>query len=343
VDAPKVEAIVPTRADWLDQVREEALRPDLAICDPHHHLWDRGGAPYFLPEFLADAKTGHRIVSSIYVEAHARYRADGPDHMKPVGEVEFADTIARDSEARGGPRVCAGIVGHADLRLGDRVHEVLDAMIAASPRFRGIRHIAAWHPDPSVKGTVANPPPGLLRDEQFRRGFKALAANNLTYDSWALHTQLVDLRDLALTCPDVKVVMDHTGGCIGMGSYVGKRDAAFGEWRTAIRALAQAPNVFAKIGGFGMRLWGFGFHEQPIPPTSEALSAALRPYVEATIEAFGPSRCMFESNFPVDKGSFSYVVLWNAFKRITQNYSEDEQNMLFRGTAERVYSLTERG
>jgi predicted TIM-barrel fold metal-dependent hydrolase len=326
--AAKEEAVIATRPDWLAKRREAPLRPELAIVDAHHHLWDRGGQPYFLPEFLEDAHDGHRIVSTVYMECHNSYHGDGPEHFRPVGEVEYAAGIARQCETHpGSTQVCAGIVGSTDLRLGDRVQEVLDAMAAAGAgRFRGIRQISVWHPDKTVKGTITNPPPGLLFDLDFRRGMKVLAANGLSFDTWALHTQLVELYDLACACPDIPIVMDHTGGAIGMGLYIG--------------TLAKAPNVCAKIGGFGMRLWGFGFHEQALPPSSEELAAALRPYVETCIDAFGPARCMFESNFPVDKGSFSYGNMWNAFKRLAQGYSDDEQQMLFHGTAQRVYRLT---
>jgi predicted TIM-barrel fold metal-dependent hydrolase len=337
----KEEAVITTRPDWLAQRLEAPLQPDMPIVDPHHHLWDRGGEPYFLPELLEDAQAGHHVVATVYLDCHTGYYSDGPEHLRSVGEVAYAASIARQCEAQpDSPRVCAGIVGSTDLRLGDRVREVLDAMAEAGQgRFRGIRQISVWHPDKAVKGTITNPPPGLLLDPDFRRGAGILAASGFSFDTWALHTQLVELYDLACVCPDLPIVMDHTGGAIGMGLYARRRDLAFDEWRAAIRTLAKAPNVHAKIGGFGMRLWGFGFHERPLPPSSEELAEAFRPYVETCIETFGPERCMFESNFPVDKGSFSYVNLWNAFKRLAKDYSPTEQNLLFHGTAERVYRL----
>jgi predicted TIM-barrel fold metal-dependent hydrolase len=337
----KEEAIIPTRSDWLGKRKEAALHPELAIVDSHHHLWSRGGEAYLLPEFLEDTTSGHRIVATVYMECHSNYRTGGMEHLQPVGEVEYACKIAEESEKRpGSTRVCAGIVGSTDLRQGDHLQEVLEAMVAAGRgRFRGIRQIAAWHPDPSVKGTVFSPAPGLLLDPGLRRGMKVLAAKGLSFETWALHTQLIELYDLASACPDVAIVMNHAGGAIGMGLYAGRRDLAFAEWRSAIQTLAKAPNVFAKIGGFGMRVWGFGFHQQPLPPSSEELAVALRPYVETCVEAFGPARCMFESNFPPDKGSFSYVNLWNAYKRIMAKCSADEQRWLFRGTAEHVYHL----
>jgi L-fuconolactonase len=341
VSTPKEEAIIATRHDWLAQNREAALTPEMPIVDAHHHLWNRGGEPYFLPEIRKDISDGHKVVATVYVDCHTGYRSEGPEHLKPVGEVEYAAGIARQCAAEtGGTQVCAGIVGSTDLRLGDRVEEVLDAMIEAGEgRFRGIRQTAVWHSDKRVKGTIMNPPPGLLFDPDFRRGAGLLVAKGLSFDGWVLHTQLVELYDLACACPGLPIVTDHTGAAIGMGLYAGRRELAFAEWRTAIRALAKAENVHVKLGGFGMRLWDFRFHERAQPPSSEELAAALRPYVETCIEAFGPSRCMFESNFPVDKGSFSYVNLWNAFKRLAQPYSQAEQEMLFRGTAAGFYRL----
>ncbi len=337
---PSLEAIVPTRAEWLDRRVEAALYPELPIVDPHHHLWSRSGAPYMVDEFLEDATSGHRIIATVYLECHTHYRQDGPEHLRSVGEVAFAAATGEGSAARGGPDVCAGIVGHADLRLGDRLHAVIDAMHEAGRgRFRGMRQIAAWHPDPAVKGTVASPPPQLLADERLRRGVRVLATRGLSFETWVLHSQLGDLLDVARVAPEARIVMNHAGGAIGMGAYAGRRDQAFREWSGAIRTLARANNVVAKIGGFGMRLWGFGFHDHPTPPSSEEVARRIAPYVETVIEAFGPERCMFESNFPVDKGSYSYNVIWNAFKRLTASCSPTEKAALFRGTAERVYRL----
>ena len=331
--AMKHEAIIPIRAAWLAQRREAPLRPEVPIVDAHHHLWTRGGEPYLLAQFLDDAESGHRIVASVYMECESHYRPDGPEHLRPVGEVDYAAGVAAEAGRKGGgTRVCSGVIGHADLRMGDRVEAVVDAMEEAGQgRLRGIRQIAAWHPDRAVKGTVANPPPGLLMDADFRRGLKVLATKRLCFDSWALHTQLLEFYDLACAFPEVPMVMNHTGGAINMGLYAGRRDIAFAEWRLAIRTLAKAENACAKIGGFGMRLWGFGFDQRPLPPSSEELATEVRPYVEACIEAFGPGRCMFESNFPVDKGSYSYVVLWNAYKRIVEKYSPDDDRICCSG------------
>jgi predicted TIM-barrel fold metal-dependent hydrolase len=210
---------------------------------------------------------------------------------------------------------------------------------AGDGRFRGIRQTAVWHPDGRVKGSIMSPPPGLLFDRDFRAGAKELARRGLSFDSWSLHTQLVEVYDFACACPDLPIVICHSGAAIGMGLYEGRREIAFDEWRAGMRNVAKAGNVHAKIGGFGMRLWGFGFHERPLPPSSTELANAIRPYVETCIEVFGPDRCMFESNFPVDKGSFSYTNIWNAFKLLASEYSDDEQAMLLRITAERFYRI----
>jgi L-fuconolactonase len=336
----KEEAIIPIRPDWLALRREAPLRPEMPIVDAHHHLWDRGGSPYFLPEFLADARGGHNVVASVYLECHNGYRPDGPEHLRPVGEVEYAANIAEACREQGAAtKVAAAIVGTTDLR-SERVGEVLDAMIEAGRGgFRGIRQTAVWHPDKAVKGSINTPPPGLLFDADFRRGMAALGARGLSFDAWVLHTQLVEVYDLACALPQVPIILCHAGAAIGMGLYEKRRDLAFQEWSAGMRTLAKAPNVFVKIGGFGMRLWGFGFHLRPEPPSSEELADTLHPYVETCIEAFGPQRCMFESNFPVDKGSFSYGTLWNAYKHLAAGYREAEQRRLFGGTAAAVYRI----
>jgi len=333
---------IPVRPDWLARRQEEILEPARPIVDPHHHLWDRPGNPYFLPHILADAASGHNIVATVFVECHAMYRADGPAEMRPVGEVEFANGIAAMSAsgAYGPARIAAGIVGNVDLRIGARARAVLEAeIVAGCGRFRGIRNISAWHADPRVKGSVATPPPGLLGERGFRDGFAQLAPLGLSFDAWMYHTQLGELLELADAFPDTAIVMDHIGGALAIGPYAGRREDVFQAWHEAIRELARRPNVTMKLGGLGMRLAGFDFHEQPEPPSSQVLAAAWGPYFEACIAAFGPERCMFESNFPVDKGLCSYQALWNACKRVVRAYSEAEKDALFRGTASRVYRL----
>ncbi len=331
---------------WLaKRPSEMALEPELPIIDPHHHFWDtpqRGH--YLLDELLADIDGGHRIIATIFVECHAMYRKDGPREMAPVGEVEFVNGIAAMSASGiyGPCRVAEAIIGHADLRLGARVREVLEAQIAvAGGRFRGIRHGVTWDASEAIARFLTRPvPPHLTGDKGFREGFAKLAPLGLSFESWQYHPQLTDAIDLARAFPDTTIILNHVGGVLGVGPYAGQRQEILAGWRKDIAELAKCPNVTVKLGGIGMTSFGFDFHEREVPPTSEELAAAWRQYIEPCIEAFGVDRCMFESNFPPDKQSCGYTELWNAFKRITADASAAEKAALYRGTAARVYRLT---
>lgn len=332
-------------AAWLARrPREAALEPALPIIDPHHHFWDaphRGR--YFLPELLADIGGGHNIVATVFLECQAMYRARGPETMAPVGEVEFVNGIAAMSASGNyGPcRVAEAIIGHADLRQGARVRELLEAEIAAgNGRFRGIRHGVSWDTDPSINQFVSRSVPlHLVRDPTFREGFAQLAKLGLSFESWQYHPQLPDAIDLARAFPDTTIILNHVGGVLGVGPYRGRRAEVLTGWRKDITELAKCPNVNVKLGGIGMTSFGFDFHERELPPGSEELAAAWRQYIEPCIEAFGADRCMFESNFPPDKQSCGYTELWNAFKRITAGASAGEKRALYSGTAARVYRL----
>ena len=330
------------RQDWLDRHKEPILEPELPIVDPHHHLWDRPGWRYLLDELLADTGSGHNIVATVYVQARSMLRASGPQEMRPVGETEFVNGIAAMS-ASGGygkTRACAAIVGHADLALGARVESVLAAHLrAGGDRFRGIRHITAWDADSSLLNPNYSPPPRLLAEPRFREGLAVLGRLGLSFDAWLYHPQIGELTELAQVVPQTKIVLNHVGGPIGTGAYAGKHAQVFPGWAASIKALAACPNVHVKLGGLGMRMFGFTHDLGELPPSSEELAAAWRPYIETCIAAFGPQRAMFESNFPVDKGSCGYAALWNAFKRITSGCSTAEKAALFAGTATEFYRL----
>jgi predicted TIM-barrel fold metal-dependent hydrolase len=330
------------REDWLALHQEEIIDPARPIVDPHHHLWDRGGLRYLIDELAADIASGHNIVATVYVEARSMYRAGGPEALRPVGEVEFAVGAAAMSASGGygNAAICAGVVGHVNLLLGEAAREVLEAEIAAgNGRFRGIRHSSPWDADPGVAGIYALRPKGLLLDPTFRKGFACLAPLGLSYDSWLFHPQIGELADLARAFPDTRIVLDHCGGPIGVGGYANRREEIFGKWKASIQDIAGCPNVVVKLGGLAMCLLGYDFHKRATPPSSEQAAAAWRPYIETCIEAFGPSRAMFESNFPPDKGQCSYQVIFNAFKRIAAPYSEAEKTALFSQTAAQVYRL----
>ena len=344
---------------------EAILEPELPIIDPHHHLWDRPTEilrdlppsdhgfmdiirevpRYLLEELLADLKAGHNVRATVYMECGAMYRADGPEPLRCVGETEFVNGIAAmtASGLYGEVRACAGIVGHVDLRPGTAtVEEALRQQIAAAPnRFRGIRQSCSWDADPGVLGPLAGRvPEGLYRDARFREGFALLQKLGLSFDAWLLEPQIPDLVDLARAFPDTTIVLDHVGTPLGIGAYAGRREERFGIWRDNIRTLAKCPNVYVKLGGLPMPFVGWRARMADPLPASDALAAQWRPYIETCIEAFGPGRGMFESNFPVDRFGAEYVPLWNAFKRIAANLSRAEKTALFSGTASKVYRLS---
>jgi predicted TIM-barrel fold metal-dependent hydrolase len=328
------------RQDWLDRRKEPILEPELPIVDPHHHLWDRPGWRYLLDDLLADTNSGHNILATVFVQARAFHKADGPVELQPVGETEVVNGVAAmtASGVYGKIRACAGIVANADLTLGARVEAVLEAHErAGGGRFRGIRHIVAWDADPQVRNPAFSSPPGLMADRIFRAGFAVLHRLDYSFDAWLYHPQIDELADLADAFPDARIVLNHVGGPLGINAY--KHSEVFPGWKKSIEALAKRPNVHVKLGGLGMRIGGFGFEQQADPPSSQALADTWRPYIETCIAAFGAARAMFESNFPVDKGSYSYPVFWNACKLLAKGASAAEKAGLFVGTAKRFYRL----
>jgi predicted TIM-barrel fold metal-dependent hydrolase len=335
-----------TNEAWLAKLDEEIVEPDLKICDPHHHLWgyrkDAIMPRYLLEELLEDIGSGHNVVSTVFVEAKAMYRADGPEEMKAVGEIEFVNGVAAMSASGiyGDARVCGGIIGATNLDVGAAAGKVLDAMIAAAPnRFRGIRNSATWDPDPVVRGHRSAPQHRMMNPKH-REGAAELGKRGLLYEAWCFHPQLPELVDLARALPDVDFVLDHIGGPIGIGAaYEGKRAEIMENWRMNMAELATCPNVSIKLGGIFMEVNGFAWHTRPKPPSSDELAEAARPYFEFVIEKFGPDRAMFESNFPVEKISTGYKILWNAFKKLARNYSPSEKAKLFHDTAARVYRI----
>jgi L-fuconolactonase len=340
---------------------EAILEPDLPIVDPHHHLWDRRGsaAPagpqhpfataiagallYLLDQLIADTASGHNVIATVFAECGAFYRADGPPEMRAIGETEFVNGVAAmgASGLYGDFRPCAGIVGRAELTLGDGVAAVLEAHLrAGGGRFRGIRNSASFDADKAVLGPLNRVEAGLYLSDAFRKGFRHLAPMGLSFDAWLLEPQLPELVDLARAFPQTTIVLDHVGTPLGRGSYEGRLAERFPIWRDNIRELAKSPNVSVKLGGLAMAFCNFpSFLAEP-RASSEQLAAEWGPYIETCIEAFGPERCMFESNFPVDMGCGSYATLWNAFKRIAKGYSESEKTALFSGTATKVYRLS---
>jgi L-fuconolactonase len=296
-----------------------------------------------LDELNEDLASGHKVVATLYVQCRSMYRQDAEDIYQPVGEVEFANGIAAQfaSGTYGQDRLgCAGIIGAVDLTLGKGADPVIEKMLEkAGSRLRGIRNQTAWHEHPEVRSSAEQPPSDLLTRPAFQEGLQRLAHYGLTFDVWAYHTQLPQVLALARANPGLTVVVDHVGGPLGVGPYASRQAEVYAQWLADMLELAKLPNVIVKLGGFGLKALGYRFYESPTPPTSDQLAQAWRPYVEPLIAAFGPARCMFQSNFPVDKGMFSYHVMWNAFKKLSLAYSENDIRELFFGTANRVYKL----
>jgi L-fuconolactonase len=330
----------PVKDDWLAQHTEPVLEPDLPIVDPHHHLWVRDSNIYLLPELLADLTSGHTIRATVYEECHSMYRADGPEEERSLGETEFVTGIAAmgASGVFGPTRVCARMVGNVDLRLGERAGALLKRHLAASGgRFAGVRQSTAWDASDRIHKVV--PTPGMLRDPGFRSGFAALDRLGLVFDAWVYHPQLAEVAELAAAFPNCSIVLNHVGSPILGGPYAARREEVFAEWRAGMAALARQPNVTVKLGALPIRLPGGDTPKRDTPPDSEEVAAAWRRWIETSIELFGADRCMFESNFPVQKRWCSYGVVWNAFKRLAAGASAGEKAALFAGTASRVYGV----
>ena len=333
--------------DWLALTQEPTLEPEIPICDPHHHFWDRRPERiphqrYLLHELAADINSGHNVRPTVFIEARSMYRADGPEELRPAGEVEFVQGLAAASATGlyGPGKAAAAIIGHANLNLGERVEPVLEALRAASPsRFRGIRHSVTWDPHPEVENTAAHNMEGHLASENFLAGARVLAGKGLSLEGWLYFPQLTELADFAKAVPDLTIILNHIGGLIRVGPYANRDDEVLATWRSGIAAVAACPNVNIKLGGIGMPRTGFDWHDRTKPIGSEELAESMAPFMSYCIEQFGPNRCMFESNFPVDKVAYSYNVMYNAFKRLSQGYSANERAAMFHDTAARVYRI----
>jgi predicted TIM-barrel fold metal-dependent hydrolase len=325
---------------WLAQVMEDIIEPDLPIVDAHHHLWARDSHVYEVEQLLADTGSGHNVTKTVYMECGSRYRETGPEHMKPIAETEFVLQQAKQARKSDGANI-AGIIAHADLRLGEDVLEVLEAHSESSEGlFRGIRHAGAWVDEPFPHGRSARDGATDLYDQaNFRTGIKVLGRLGLTYDTYHYHNRNQDFANLASAVPDTQLILDHFGTPVGVGPYAGKHQEIYEAWAKDIAEIAKCDNVVAKIGGLAMPVNGFGWDTRDRPATSDEFAEAQRPYFLHTIECFGVDRCMMESNFPVDRASLSYHVLFNGLKKIVADFSDDEKHQLFHGTAERIYSV----
>jgi len=321
---------------WLSQIQENILEPDLPIIDAHHHLWMQQPPPYLFREYLADISTGHRVIASVFAECHSMYRPNGPEAMRPVGETEFVAGVAAMSESGvfGDARICSVMFGAADLSLGDQIDPVLEAHeIAGGGRFRGIRAQAAYHP--GLPGPIDRP--NYLQETAVRAGIARLAARGHSLDIWVFHPQLDEVAELAEAFPDLTIILDHFGLPILGGPFKRRADEVFSDWRSSIERIGKYENINIKLGALSMRK--ADRLDPDLPPNSDDIARAWKPWTEVAINAFTPARCMFESNFPVDKRHYSYPILWNAYKKLASPYSAQERQDLMAGTARRAYRM----
>ena len=334
---------MPVNKKWLETVEEETLEPNLRICDPHHHLWQHLDSIYLTEDLLKDTNTGHNVISTVFVECMSEYHKDSTRALAPVGETEFIEKLAiENAETNTQTDIAKAIIGFADLSLGDSVEQVFDAHLQTSPnRFKGIRHASGWDSSDQIRNSHTNPTRFLYLDKNFQKGFAKLIDYGFTFDAWLYHPQHEDLLELARSFPNQLIVLDHVGGPLGIGPYQTRRLSVFQSWKKTMKQLAECENVVVKLGGLSMATTGFEWHKKDIPPNSIELAEATAPYFDFCIERFGTKRCMFESNFPVDKVSCSYNVLWNSFKRITLSFSEEEKRDLFHDVAAQTYGLKE--
>jgi len=324
---------------WLASLQEEILEPDLPIIDPHHHLWMRNGYRYLIPEFMEDAASGHNIVSTVFAECHSLYRPDGPEAEKPLGETDFITGCAAMAAngAFGPAKACAAMFGRVDMTLGAAVRPLLEQHLERSAgRFKGVRYSTGWDANERIPNVTPNQ--HALVDPAALEAAGVLADMNLTLDVWLYHPQLSDVAALADKLPGLNIVLNHVGSPILGGPYRDKRDEVFADWKAGIADVAKRQNVYCKLGALPIRGPSFT-GDKSLPPGSEEIAAAWGPWMQVCIEAFGPARSMFESNFPVQKRWSSYQITWNAFKRMAAGASADEKRDLFTGAAERAYRL----
>ena len=337
--------------DWLKKIREDVIDPEQRIIDPHHHLWPKtteGSANvkrlrlynYMLEDFWQDTSSGHNVTDSVYIECSEFFWSTEKDHLNPVGETEHIKGLAQLSQKNSTKTSISGIIGHANLLLGKDVNEVLERHIDIGGNlFKGIRHAGSWDPSDKINNSHHNPPRDMYLMKEFGEGVKALRNKSLVFEAWQYHHQLTQVVHLARNNPDLVIVLDHFSGPLGVDSYATKKEEVYDNWKKDLKELSSCDNVFAKLGGLAMPVNGLGFETNSNPPTSNEFMSIQRQFYLTTIDFFGTERCMFESNFPVDKYSVSYHVLWNAFKNLVKDFSQTEKDHLFFKTASNVYNI----
>ena len=336
---------LPINKKWLNLYKEEALLPDLEIIDPHHHLWNLDFGKYLNDDFIEDIqKSGHNVKASVYImsSANTKIYNQNSNESSTLPEIKFAykQYLEAKNNKLNKCSVNNSIVGALDLRYGNKLTPVIEKGLEISNgKLTGIRMLLAAHNDERISSGAVKTRTGIMLDPNFIAGAKVLEKKNLSLDFWIYHTQLNELEFVAKTLPNLSIILNHIGGPVQVGPYEGKQGITHREWRRSMMRLAVFPNIKVKLGGLGMKVCGSKFYLNSKPPTSDQLSELWKSWFFETIDLFGIDRCMFESNFPVDKGSCSYGVLWNAFKKISVNFSDVEKNKLFYLNAKKTYNI----
>lgn len=291
--------------------------------------------PYLTQDYVADLADVAEVVGLVHVEAGWVVK----EPTGPVDETRWVDGLAPVGNVG-----MLGIVANADLTLGERVEDVLVAHLEASTRVRGIRDLLAWHPSREIMNTTDDPE--RSRQADFRRGFEMFSKYGLNFETSIFSTQLTEMVELARTFPEQPILVCHmatpvaVGGPIGeVGRTADERARIRGEWAEGIARLAECANVWMKLSGLLMPICGFGFERRSARPSVDELVATVGPFIDHVIDAFGPERCMFGSNFPVDKPSAPLPTLLQAYRLIVEGLPDEAQNRLFVGTAQEFYRL----
>ena len=328
------------RLDWIQLGEETPVDPNLRIVDPHHHLWDRGGSRYLAEELHEDTSKGHNVTNTVFVECKAEYRRNSQERFQSLGETEFVAKEAERLEEFSETKI-SGIVGFVDLGLGEELEEVLVAHDRSSyGLMRGVRHATAWSDDPEISIAHTKPTKGVMGSKLFLKGVSKLSEFNFSFDAWLYFNQLPELLYLARVTPETNIVINHLAAPLKIGKWAETPQEVDEIWRSNLQELANCENVYLKIGGIGMdNYFANDWVNQTKPPTSDEVASVWKEKILWCIELFGAHRCMFESNYPVDRQTLPYSVIWNCFQKVTDSFTESEKSDLFSSTACTVYRI----
>ena len=290
----------------------------------------------YLPADYAMDAAGLPITHVVHVEAEWRDR----EGLGPVGETRWLNDLFVGSAIKLG-----GIVGFVELERADAA-DLIAAHKQASARFAGVRQMLAFDLDQGIMRFC--PRPYLSRDSHWLKGLSLLEQHHLSFDAWFFHHQLDELVVLAKAFPGITFVLDHMGTPIGVGGQFASygrtesaRDVTLRTWQMHLHELAELPNVMVKLSGLFMPVVGWGYEHRDTPPTQEELLNTAGPLFDFVLQTFGVDRCMFASNFPMDKVSLSLSQLYQFYGALVAHYPEESRRKLFHDNAARIYRIAD--